>query len=59
MMKFQIYMALYNQEIIRGGGKPDYHRLRVCEKLHFGQTLRKKTFRIQNESQRARSRDQR
>ena len=26
----QTIMALYNQEIVRGGEKRDYHRLRMC-----------------------------
>ena len=27
----QTVVALYNQEILRGGGQRDYHRLRLCE----------------------------
>ena len=30
-------MALYNQDILRGGGKRDYHRLRMCVKLYIAQ----------------------
>ena len=35
-------MALYNQEILRGGGQRDYHRLRMCVKLHIEQAQRSK-----------------
>ena len=42
-------MALYNQEILRVGGELDYHRLRMCVKLHIEQAQRRKNFRIQNE----------
>ena len=42
-------MALYNQENLRGGRQRDYHRLRMCVKLHVEQTQRSKSFRIQNE----------
>ena len=31
----QTIMALCNQEILREGGKRDYHRLRMCVKLHI------------------------
>ena len=33
----QTIMALYNQEILRGGGQQDYRRLRLCVKLHIEQ----------------------
>ena len=42
-------MALFNQEILRGGGQRDHHRLRMCAKLPVEQTQRSKNFRIQNE----------
>ena len=42
-------MALYNQEILRGGGKIDDHRLRMCVKLFIEQGQRCKNFKIQNE----------
>ena len=42
-------MALFNQEILRGGGTRDYHRLRMCVKLHIDQAQRSKKFRIQSE----------
>ena len=42
-------MAPYNQEILRGGGKREYHRLRMCVKLHIEQAQRMKKFRIQCE----------
>ena len=42
-------MALYNQEILRGGGQRDCHKLRMCVKLHIEQTQKNKNFRIQNE----------
>ena len=41
-------LALYNQEILRGGGQRDYHRLRMCVKLHIEQTQRSKNYRIQS-----------
>ena len=37
-------MALYNQEILRVGGERDYHRLRMCVKLHIEQAQRRKNF---------------
>ena len=37
----QTIMALYNQEIIRGGGQRDYHRLRLCAKWHIEQASKK------------------
>ena len=46
--QIQTIMALYNQEILRGGGKRDYHRLRRCVKLYIEQAQRSKNFRIQN-----------
>ena len=45
----QTIMALYNQEILRGGGQQDYHRLKLCVKLHIEQAQRSKNFRIQSE----------
>ena len=45
----QTIMALFNQEILRRGGQRDYHRLRMCVKLHVGQTHRSKKIRIQSE----------
>ena len=45
----QTIMALFNQEILRGGGQRDYHRLRMCVKLHIEQARRSKHFRIQSE----------
>ena len=41
--------TVYNQEILRGGGKRDNHRLRMCVKLFIEQAQRSKNFRIQNE----------
>ena len=46
--QLQTVLSLYNQDSIRSGGKRDYHRLRMCVKLHIDQTLRNKNFRIQN-----------
>ena len=42
-------MALHNQETRGGGGDRDYHRLRICVKLHIEQSQRSKNFWIQNE----------
>ena len=42
-------MALYNQEILRGGGTRDYHRLRMRLKLHLDQAQRSKKIRSQSE----------
>ena len=42
-------MALHNQETRGGGGDRDYHRLRICVKLHIEQTQRSKNFWNQNE----------
>ena len=47
--QLQKMMALYNQETLRGGGEPDFYRLRMCVKLHIDQTVRNKNFKIQNE----------
>ena len=41
-------MALYNQEILRGGQR-DCHRLRMCVKLHIEQAQRSKKIRIESE----------
>ena len=48
----QTIMALFNQEILRGGGKRDYHRLRMCVKLHIEQAQRTKIkgFRVRLQS---------
>ena len=46
-------MALYNHELLRGRGQRDYHRLRLCVKLHIEQAQRSKNFRIQSENYRA------
>ena len=48
----QTIVALYNQEILRGG-KRDYHRPRMCMKLHIEQAQRSNNFRIQSEDCRA------
>ena len=45
----QTIMALYNQEILRGGGQRDNHRLRLCVKLHIEQAQRSKKKKIQSE----------
>ena len=42
-------MPLYNQEILREGGKREDHRLRMCVKLYIEHAQRSKIFRIQNE----------
>ena len=42
-------MATYNQEILRGGGERDYHRLRMCVRSYIEQAQRSNNFRIQNE----------
>ena len=39
-------MAHYNHEILRGIGKRDYHRLRMCVKLLVEEAQRSKSFRI-------------
>ena len=44
----QTIMALFNQDILRGGGQRDYHRLRMCVKLHIEQAQRSNNFRIQS-----------
>ena len=45
----QTIMALYNQEILRGGGQRDHHRLRMCVKLHIEQAQRSKFFQDHSE----------
>ena len=45
----QIMLALSNQEILRGEGQRDYHRLRMCVKLHIEQAQISKIFWIQSE----------
>ena len=45
----QTIMARYSQEILRGGGKRVYHRLRMCVKLQIEQAQRSKTIRIPSE----------
>ena len=44
----QTIVALYNPDILQGGGKRDYHRLRKCVKLRIEQAQRSK-FGIQSE----------
>ena len=46
----QTIMAMYNQDILLGGGKRDNHRLRMCVKLHIEQAQRSDNFRIQSEN---------
>ena len=47
----QTIMALFNQEILRGRGRRDYHRLRMCVKLHIEQAQRKMSgFRVRLQS---------
>ena len=46
----QTIVALHNQEILREGGKRDYHRLRMCVKMYIEQAQRSKSFRIQSEN---------
>ena len=48
--QLQTLMALFNSEIRREGGERDYHRLRICVKLHVEQAQRSKNFRIENEA---------
>ena len=48
-LQLQTVLSLYNQDLIRRGGEPDYNRLRLCVKLHIDDTLRNKNFKIQNE----------
>ena len=35
--QLQTVLSLYNPETIRSGREPDYHRLRMCVKLHIDQ----------------------
>ena len=51
------FVALYNQEILRGGGKRDYHRLRMWVKLHIKQAQRRKKFQDSERDYRACGRD--
>ena len=41
----QTIMALFNQEILRGGGLRDYHRLRLCVRLNKLKEVRISEFR--------------
>ena len=45
----QTIMARNNQDILLGRGQRDYHRLRMCVKLHIEQAQRSENFRIQND----------
>ena len=45
----QIIMTPNNQETLRRGGKRDYHRLRMCVKLHVEQAQRSKKIRVESE----------
>ena len=47
--QIQSIMALYNQEIIRGGGQRDKNRVTMCKRSYIEQAQRSKNFRIQNE----------
>ena len=51
-------VALFNQEILRGGGERDYHRLRMCVRSHIEQSIEQE-FQDSKRSYRAWSRDQR
>ena len=42
-------MALCNREILRGRGKRDHHRLRMCLRLQIDQALRNENFSFLNE----------
>ena len=55
----QTIMAVYNQDILLGGGKRDNHRLRMCVKLHIEQAQRSDNFRIQSENTEPCGRNQR
>ena len=49
----QTIMAQNNQDILRGGGLRDCHRLRMCVKLYFEQAqriLKKSGFRAREQS---------
>ena len=42
-------MALYDQEVARNNGTPNYHQLKTSVKLHVDQMMRTRNFRAQND----------
>ena len=41
-------MALYDQEVARNNGEPNYQQLKTAVKLHIDQMMRTRNFRVQN-----------
>ena len=42
-------LALYDQEVARNKGKPNYSQLKTAVKLHIDQMMRTRNFRVRNE----------
>ena len=42
-------MALYDQEVARNNGTPNYQQLKTAVKLHIDQTMRNRNFRARND----------
>ena len=44
--EFRIVMAMYDQEVVRSNGTPNYHHLQTAVKLHIDQMMRNRSFRV-------------
>ena len=42
-------MALYDQEVARNNGTPNYHKLKAAVKLHIEQMMRTRNFRVRSD----------
>ena len=42
-------MALYDQDVARNNGTPNYQQLKHAVKLHIDQTMRNRNFRVRSE----------
>ena len=48
-VQFQPFLAMYDQETVRNNGQTSYLRLKTSVKLHIGQMMRTRNFRVRNE----------
>ena len=47
-VQLRTVMALYDQEVARNNGTPNYQQLRTAVKLHNDQVMRNRNFRVRN-----------
>ena len=48
-VQLQTILALYDQETVRNNGQTSYSRLKTSVRLHIGQMMRTRNFRIRSE----------